>query len=309
MALYKELDEIVINKNERIKFVGATVTKTKNPTAWIRRRYTVVCTGVSGQTLTAGTGISIVSNAINNTAPNIVQTLTVTGNQISISGGNTQTLPTSVPTYTTGTTAPGNPKVGDIWNDTNPASGTKPTILRKEWNGSVWYSTNGTSQSSLGYDAITGDFSLSINGQSSSNIVNILSPTIGTWGHGLFVGLANQNNTNGFSATYIKTGNVIDVQMRFNLIVGSIQAGSSIIDVYVEMTPFPIPIAATNVYGTISGSSNGTAYALGNGMCLGTQAVGFTAPFKYWASYSIQFPIPQPLGTTIFCTASCRYSI
>ena len=96
MPLYKEADEIVINKHERIKFVGATITKTNNPTAWIRRRYTVVCTGVSGQTLTAGTGISIVANAINNTAPNIVQTLTVTGNQISISGGNTQTLPAAV---------------------------------------------------------------------------------------------------------------------------------------------------------------------------------------------------------------------
>lgn len=44
--------------------------------------------------MTAGTGISIVNNAINNTAPNVNQNLSIAGQTLSISGGNSVTLPT-----------------------------------------------------------------------------------------------------------------------------------------------------------------------------------------------------------------------
>ncbi len=44
MPLYKDANEIVINQHERINIVGATITKTRNPTAWIRRRYTITLT-------------------------------------------------------------------------------------------------------------------------------------------------------------------------------------------------------------------------------------------------------------------------
>lgn len=56
-----------------------------------------------GGSYTAGTGISIVGNVITNTSLNTdAQTLSVVGNQLSISGGNTVTMPTGT-TYTAGT--------------------------------------------------------------------------------------------------------------------------------------------------------------------------------------------------------------
>ncbi len=116
----------------------------------------------AGTTYTAGTGIGISGNVISNTSINTDnQQLSLSGNNLSISNGNTVILPTAttytaesgiqitgssiinngdisnineLPNHTTGLTAPTAPKIGDVWNDTNPASATKPSILTKTWN-------------------------------------------------------------------------------------------------------------------------------------------------------------------------------
>lgn len=44
MPLFEDANDIIINGEERIKVVGATLTKTKNPTAWIKKMYTLTFT-------------------------------------------------------------------------------------------------------------------------------------------------------------------------------------------------------------------------------------------------------------------------
>ena len=130
----------------------------------------------------------------------------------------TPTGGTSVPhIYTVGTTAPVAPNIGDVWNDTSPASATKPSILRKEWNGSAWYSTNATSQSSISYNSVTGDFSLAVNGQQSTN--QIVLPVVKQGETSALIVqlniLGNSLSANDIRANYQQVGKVVNVTLYF----------------------------------------------------------------------------------------------
>lgn len=241
-----------------------------------------------GTTYTAGPGISIAGSTISATDNSVTNEL---------------------PTFTTSTTAPAAPKIGDVWNDTSLASSTKPTILEKKWNGSTWYTTTGASQSSLSWNA--GVLGLSINGQISSNTVNIDVPVTGTWTFSPYSNTGiNDNNVSNVFGRYVKIGNIIDVDVKFDLLVGNIQANSKIIDFAIKMIPFPIANASVMTTGSVNGYSNSAGNtSVGSGPCTGNQQVGFTAPLEYYAKFQIQFPVVQAQGTTITANARIRYSI
>ncbi len=133
--------------NSRIEIIGLPIEKTYIPRSWIKMLYKLDFSNIAGATYTAGNGISISpNNVITNTSPNV----------------------SDLPVITTGIAAPTTPKIGDVWNDTNPASATKPSILTKRWNGSVWFPTWGASNLVLSLSGQT--LSAQLNGQSSNNV-------------------------------------------------------------------------------------------------------------------------------------------
>ena len=154
------------------------------------------------------------------TLNSIVGTTYTQGAGISISGGaisNTGDLSSTneLPTITTQATAPTNPKIGDIWNDTStpnfnaatPPLNIKPTILQKVCTAvattnpnvpATWFTTTGASQSSL---SLTGNsLGISINGQKSTNEITLPKQTLSIVG----------------SEISISDGNTIDVQQPPN---------------------------------------------------------------------------------------------
>jgi len=121
----------------------------------------------NGQAYTAGTGISISGNTIANTGDlsntNELQTLTVNGNQLSISSGNTVTLPTGTgggdnwgtQTVVSDATLAG---LGTLSNPLKLAQQNAANGQVLKWNGSTWAPAADNGQT---YTAGTG---ISING-------------------------------------------------------------------------------------------------------------------------------------------------
>lgn len=104
-----------------------------------------------------------------------------------LSTANTHTISSSAPSYS--------PKqIGDIWQDISSAS-NKPTVQTKVWTGSSWYNVTGNSQSLFSYNSGTGELSITINGQVSSNTITIPKSNLSTTVSNVQIDVANTDGT------------------------------------------------------------------------------------------------------------------
>ena len=135
-----------------------------------------------GGSYTAGTGISIVGNVITNTSLNTdAQTLSVVGNQLSISNGNSVTMPTGT-TYTAGT---GISLAGNIITNTAPnqtvgiTAGTGISVTGAYPNFTITATGGGGSYTAGTGISIAGSVINSVWTASGNNIYNNNSANVG----------------------------------------------------------------------------------------------------------------------------------